>query len=324
MRHQLVAFWRPAIDVKRYGRITTPDRYEEDERAILEYCGRVIRITKRQLERHYRWTLNRLDFFFLDKAQANAAMFQRHDRHAVGVCVGLPFMIKKNLDLAMRNAEFLEEYLTPQERPEWSMRFLGMIIEHVYLHEAAHALRGHLLYLRRPPMSRSLDERRGSLNSYLELDADLHAVDMWLAITEDSEDFPTRRDLRLDLYFQRVFTILLLYQTLDCGNRAIAEHMRLDHPAPVHRALMLSAAMRQTVPHQHRLPAKLVENTHHQAFWEASVAARTWKLLADRWWGGTTGRRRGMARYSTVIRQFLDAIEPQLDAFVETLPNDLV
>jgi len=83
------------------------------------------------------------------------------------------------------------------------MRFLGMIIEHVFLHEAAHALRGHLAYMRRTPAHRALDERRRSLNTYLELDVDLHAVDMWLAITQESDDFPTQRDLLLDLYFQR-------------------------------------------------------------------------------------------------------------------------
>jgi hypothetical protein len=317
-------FWEPAIDRGQYGRITAPERYSGQKRQLLEYCRRVIRITKKELERHYGWTLNRLDFFFLDGKQPNAAMFQHRKRHAVGVCVGLPFTVKSNLDRALENPEFLPEYLTPHERPEWSIRFLGMIIEHVYLHEAAHALRGHLAYVGRAIAHRTVDERRRSLNSDLELDADLQAVDMWLAITEAADDFPKRQNLLLDLYFQRVFTILLLYQTLDAGNRAIREHLRFDHPAPVHRALMLSAAMRQTIPDRHHLPVKLVDDTHHQAFWEASVAARTSKLLEDRWWGGKSGRRRGMKVYSRMIRHYLSVVEPTLDTFVAGLPDDLV
>jgi hypothetical protein len=318
------SFWQPAIDRRRYGCVTTPARYRGDEREVLEYCRRVVDITKRELERHYDWRLDRLDFCFLDGTQPNAAMFQHRDRHAVAMCVGLPFTIKRNLDRALANPEFLPDYLSPRERPEWSLRFLGMIAEHVYLHEAAHALRGHLLYLRRPATRRTLDERRRSVNGYLELDADLQAVDMWLAIAEAADDFPARRDLRLDLYFQRVFTILLLYQALDAGNRAIRAHARLDHPAPIHRALMLASAMRQTIPERHQLPADLVEEAHHQAFWESSVAARTLKLLPDRWWGGTTGRRRGMKAYSRLVRHFLSVVEPALNQFVDGLPDDLV
>ncbi|HKA61983.1 MAG TPA: hypothetical protein VKH83_06125 [Methylomirabilota bacterium] len=281
-----------------------------------------MRVTKKELKRRYGRRLQRLDFFFLDRRQANAVTLQHRRRHAIGMCVGLPFTIRTNLEHALANPEFLTEYLTPRERPGWSWRFLGMIAEHVYLHEAAHALRGHLAYLDRP--GHVVDERAGGLSHYLELDADIHALDMWLAITEAAEDFPSTQDLLLDLYFQRVFTLLLLYQALDAENLSIREQKRLDHPPPVHRALLLAAALRRTVPELYRFSSGTVENVHHQAFWEASVAARGARLVPDRWWGGSTGRRRGIDSYRRRVRYYMEVVEPRLDAFAESLPDDHV
>lgn len=314
--------WTSRIDVRRYGRITTPERYRGEAREVLTYCRRIVRVTKKELERRYGWRLQRLDFFFLDRREANAVTLQHRRRHAIGMCVGLPFTIRTNLEHALANPEFLTEYLTPRERPDWSWRFLGMIAEHVYLHEAAHALRGHLAYLDCP--GHVVDERAGGLSHYLELDADIHALDMWLAITEAAGDFPSTQDLLLDLYFQRVFTLLLLYQALDAENLSIREQKRLDHPPPVHRALLLASALRRTVPERYRFSSGTVENVHHQAFWEASVAARSARLVPDRWWGGSTGRRRGIASYRRMVRYYMEVVEPRLDAFAESLPDDHV
>jgi hypothetical protein len=317
-------FWRSRIDAKQHGRITVPGRFAGRRRAILVYCQRIARLTKKELEAHYGWKLNRLDFFFLSKLEPTAVLLQHGERHGIGMCVGLPFAIVRHLEGAMTNPEFLENDVAAGERVAGIWQYLGWMIEHVFLHEAAHALRGHFDYLRLPHAKRTLDEQASPLNRYLELDADVHALDMWLAITEAAGDFPSSEGLLLDLYFQRVFTLLLLYQGLDTGNMTIRQQQRLNHPPPVHRALLLASAIRQTMPDRFGLSQASIENAHHQAFWEAGVAAKTAKLTEDRWWGGSTGRRRGIRSYRAALRRYLEDIEPKLDAFGASLPESLV
>ncbi len=317
-------FWQPHIDPKRYGRITTVSQYKGAEREMLAYSQRIVQLTKQELERHFRWQLDRLDFIFLDGREPNAVMLRHGNRHAVGICVGLPFTFMKNLERALKSPEFLPEYLTREQRPEWSMRFLGMLIEHAYLHEVTHALRGHLLYEDHQNPKSGIDEQGGALGRYLELDADVHALDMWLAIAEDAEDFPTSDALQLDFYFNKVFTLQLFYQTLDAANLSIRAQSRTRHPAPIHRALLLSMVMRRTIPERHGLSTQVVENAHHQAMWESGVAARLANRVEDRWWGGSTGRRRGMGTYHRMVRHYLERVEPKINAFVASLPEDLV
>jgi hypothetical protein len=316
-------FWNAYTDREGYGRVTTPDRYKGKRREVLECCQSVVRLTKRELESHFGWRLNRLDFFFLDKREANSVVLQQGDRHGIGMCVGLPFSIERHLAGAMANPEFLPSY-QPRERPEWSTRFLGMIIEHAYLHEAAHALRGHFAYVQRPIGERVLDEQTRSLSRYLELDADVQALDMWQSITEAAGDFPKSDVLLEELYFQKVFTLRLLYQVLDSGNRPIKHHRTLSHPPPIHRALMLCGAMRATAQERFGLSRGVLENAYRQASWESGVAAKTAGLAKDRWWGGSTGRRRGIQSYQRLVRYYLDAVEPKLDAFGASLPDSLV
>ena len=278
--------------------------------------------TKDELERHYGWDLSRVDFFFLDKREPNAVMLRHGDRHAVGICVGLPFRYIKDLRRALKDPDFLVKYLSPREHAQWSMRFLGMLIEHAYLHEVAHAVRGHLLYKR--AAATSVDERSGSLGRYLEIDADIHALDMWLAIAEVADDFPRSQEGQLELYFQKVFTLQIFYQAFDATNLPLRVHRRREHPAPIHRAVVVTAAMAQSIPQRLGLTTKAIENAHHQAMWEASVAARAANLVEDRWWGGAKGRRRGMRECRRIIRYYLDVVEPKLDAFAASLPEDIV
>jgi len=316
--------WGPSIDAKQYGRITTPSAYTGERCRILSYCQRIVRDTKRELENHFRWRLNRLDFFFLTSSVPNAVVLRSADRHGIGMCVGLPFAIVRHLRRAMSNPEFLETYLVGGERVDWIWNFLGMMIEHAYLHEVAHAVRGHFGYQRARRPRSSLDEQSQTLSRYLELDADLQALDMWLAVTEEQGDFPKSEELLFELYFQRIFTLLMIYQVLDVGNATIKRQQTQRHPPPIHRALMLEEAIDQTLPERYGLPRAMVPNVRHQAFWEASVAAKSARLVEDRWWGGSTGRRRGIRSYRGLVRHFLEDVEPRLNAYVASLPDSLV
>jgi len=316
-------FWRAPLEREAYGQIIRPQRFQAHERNVLTYSERIVRTTKRELERFYDWRLDRLDFFFLDDRQPNAVTLDHRNRHGIGMCVGLPFTILGNLEAALANTEFLAKYMTAEERPEWAWRYLGMIVEHAYLHEVAHAVRGHLPYRRRTSERPVIDERMAKPNLYLELDADLQALDMWLSIAEKADDFPKQEHLLLDLHFQKLLTTLFLFQAFDTDNLTIQRQRGQSHPPPVHRAMLLDAALRDTFPGRYGLPKREVEKVHAEAWGEAAIAARAAKLTPNRWWGSS---RRAMGRrtYSRMVRQYLDRVEPRLNRFVETLPDDLV
>jgi hypothetical protein len=147
---------------------------------------------------------------------------------------------------------------------------------------------------------------------------------MWLAIAEAADDFPKSEQGQLELYFQKVFTLQIFYQAFDTANLPLRAHSRRTHPAPIHRAVIATAAMAQSIPQRLGLATQAIENAHHQAMWEASVAARVADLVEDRWWGGETGRRRGMRECRRMIRYYLDVVEPKLDAFAASLPENIV
>lgn len=109
--------------------------------------------------------------------------------------------------------------------------------------------------------------------------------------------FPSQSRGQLELYFQKVFT---------------------------HRAVVVTAAMAQSIPQRLGLTTQAIENAHHQAMWEASVASRAADLAEDRWWGGAQGRRRGMRECRRMIRYYLEVVEPKLDAFAASLREDIV
>lgn len=212
------------------------------------------------------------------------------------------------------------------ERREWLFRYLGMIIEHCYLHEAAHALRGHLLYLQREGSPTFLSERyplkmsRDARARHVEIDADLHALDMWFDITEP--DVPARKVLQLDLLFQKLFTILLLHQVFDEEAAPIAKDQLTDHPPPIHRAIYLTSNLAALAQRRFGLGRKATENVRYQAWWEASLVASQSGLAKHRWWGGAS--RQGWATYTQTVRRHTQRVEGKLDAFVEGLPDDLV
>ena len=316
-------FWRARLEREAYGQIIRPQRFQAHERDVLTYGERIVRTTKRELERFYDWRLDRLDFFFLDDRQPNAVTLDHGNRHGIGMCVGLPFTMLGNLEAALANTDFLSEYMTADERPEWAWRYLGMIVEQAYLHEVAHAVRGHLPYRRRTSQRPVIAERMAEPNVYLELDADLQALEMSLQIAGKADDFPRKKSLKLDLYFQKLLTSILLFQALDTDNLSIRRKRGQSHPPPVQRAMMLDAALKDTLPGLYGVSRRDVETVHKQAWWEASVAARAAKLRAGRWWGSSR-RAMGGRTYSRMVRHFLDVFEPRLNRFVETLPDDLV
>jgi hypothetical protein len=227
----------------------------------------------------------------------------------------------------MRSPKFLPGYLTAAERPKWSWRFLGMIVEFAYLHEVAHAMRGHFAYLGGRAARGSsfcLDEQARRHGRYVELDADLHALEMWMDTTREAEDFPTTPTLLEELYFQRLFSAILLYQSLDQGGLSAREHERLGHPAPIHRSMLLSRAMFSSGRTYFGLTAERLREVHSQAQSEASVAARCWRLTKDRWWGGRDGLRREPEKYARQLHYYLTKVEPRIDALNATLPDTLV
>ena len=62
---------------------------------------------------------------------------------------------------------------------------------------------------------------------------------MWFSTFEKQPDFSRSQKLRLDGFFQKLLTLILLHQVLDVGNLSIRTSAGLAHPPPVHRALLL-------------------------------------------------------------------------------------
>lgn len=307
----------------RLGGLIDPHASGESARDRRAYCLKVIGITRRELEQRFDWRLERLDVFFVDNPDANAHLIRHGDRYGIALYAGLPELIHGYITAALDAREFLQLYLSAQEREEWALRFLGMVVEHVYLHEAAHALRGHLLYLERTTGETTVDERFRWQRRYIELDADVHAVDMWLAITEAADDFPASDDLRLDLYFQKLLTLILLHHAYDRDGGPVLRRGRTTHPAAIHRAMLFDQMLFATFMDRYQLPRKAMLNVQNQAWWEASVAAQAAGLVKNRWWGDS-GSRRGDLQFKRMWRYFVNTIGPRLDRFVEGLPDDLV
>lgn len=315
-------FWSPIVAAHGYGELLTPARVPRSHHPMLAYCANVMRLTKAELQHCYEWNLDRADFFFLTTRRLTAASFRSGGRVGVGVSFALLLAVLRRLRAAMALPEFLPQYLTPEERPEWIWRFLGYIVEHLYLHEMAHALRGHAQYWSDSGRC-AIRALNGESVHYLELDADLHALDMWMHITQRAADFPRRRPALLhDLYFQKLLTLLIVYQTLDSPTRSL-RRKKHQHPPPFHRVLLLSETLLQVVPERYNMSRRIIEDVHAQAWWEASVAARASGLTRDRWWGGT-GRRQGVRSYARMVSHYLQYAEPALDRFVAGLPDDLV
>src|SRR6185437_14134877 len=107
------AAWLKHIDSDRYGSITSAARYQGARHELLLYHQGIVRATKKALEAHYGWRLSRLDFYFLNKHEPNAVLVQSVDRHAIGICVGLPFAMVRYLRKAAKDREFLKQYLVP-------------------------------------------------------------------------------------------------------------------------------------------------------------------------------------------------------------------
>lgn len=315
--------WFKHAEVVCRGGLILPDVTGDDEHRHLAYCMGVIDITRKELEQRYGWDLGRLDAFFIDNAEVNAFMLRGGDRHGIAVYTGLPEQIHAYITAALEAEEFLKLYLAPAEREEWAIRFLGMVVEHVYLHEAAHALRGHLHYLERMTGQTTLDEKFTWQRRYIELDADLHAVDMWLAVSEMEDDFPTAQDLLLDLYFQKLLTLILLHHAYDREGLPVTRRGVASHPAAIHRAMMFDQMLFATFIDRYQLPRDAMLNVQNQAWWEASVAAEAAGLVKNRWWG-QSGSRRGDRYFSRTWKYFVSTIEPRLNRFVDELPNDIV
>ena len=322
LARQVERVWRKHPEVLRLGGLSYPQSAVESARDRQAYCLKVIRITRRELEQRFGWSLARLDVFFVAHSDANAQLLRQGDRYGVALYAGLPELIHAYITAALATREFLQLYLAPEEREEWALRFLGMVVEHVYLHEAAHALRGHLLYLERTTGETTVDERFRWQRRYIELDADVHAVDMWLEITEAAADFPASEGLRLDLYFQKLLTLILLHQAYDRDGRPVQRRGRATHPAAIHRAMLIDQMLFGTFRDRYQLSREAMLNVQNQAWWEASVAAEAAGLVKNRWWG-ESGSRRGDKQFKRMWRYFVTTIEPRLDRFVEGLPEDL-
>ena len=150
---------------------------------------------------------------------------------------------------------------------------------------------------------------------------------MWLAITQDADDFPTSEALQLELYFHKIFTLHLFYQTLE--RRELGYW--LIRPSRASRTYSSRAAsFNGDATHDSATPWTVDQGGREGAS-SGSVGIEYrgahleyWLEGRIRWWGGSAGRRRGMRSYRRMARYYVEQVEPKLDAFTASLPEDLV
>ncbi|MEG0860413.1 MAG: hypothetical protein RSD81_02945 [Pseudomonas sp.] len=315
--------WRQHAEVLRVGGIADQASLNDAARFLQRYCLRIIETTRHELEGSYGWDLTKFDAFIVENPEANAQLLHHEGRYGIVMYSGLPEQMHSYLQAALAAKEFLHLYITVEEREEWAFRFLGLVVEHVYLHECAHALRGHLLYLEQRNKNVTLDEKSRWQRRYIEIDADFHGLDMWFEITEAASDFPTSESLILDLYFQKLLTVIMLHHLYDKEGLPVLRRGVSTHPAPIHRAMIIDHMLFTTFMNRYQIPRSKMLNMQNQAWWEASVAAKAAGLVKNRWWG-ESGVRRGDQQYKRMWRYFVTHVEPRLNRFVDGLPDDLV
>jgi len=277
---------------------------------------------------------------------------RRRNRHAIAIHVGLVFLLYRATRQALTDPAVLRDYLSRRgliafrraglpkqlrvgtrfderyglnaERGEWLWQIFGAMLEHVFLHELAHALRGHLSYANVHAGLALLDERQ-LLRRYaeeavrdVEIDADVHAVDMWAEVTLPGARRRRKKTLRGDILFQKLLSINLLYQLLHAsGSRGARGD---GHPPPIQRMILLANAITNTLRVELRLDREQAWAIWEEAGWEAHQIARSLGIPSRKW----SISRFNQNAQQRLVEGYLTSAERRLDAYVETLPDSLV
>lgn len=256
-------------------------------------------------------------FRVVDNSTVNAKAFCDGDKGLVLLHSGLFNEVQATIERAVRNPEFLPEYLPmdrnpgsatfsfaslppPEaewdERTEWGVSLLKRIVDFVIHHELAHIDRSHHRLLLRPGTGLAIDEalamhgkgRAGHRRRMLEFDADAIALDMILIEATAAPDSPLRTwtaGQTEDEVFNTLLAVIILCQLFDRRHRPMESYLIGSHPAPVLRAVRFSEVLQATFEALGKLDLGTLHDIVDTAWWEASRIATAEGFPEGRWRG---------------------------------------
>lgn len=272
--------------------------------------------------RRYEDRFDNLSLFFLNRSTSNAIAMEAGGRRGVGVNIGLPRNIWALMRAAVGHSQFLNTSFKssapapefdphapdawaslyedpadhwPQDRYSYLFELFMYAAEFLICHELAHHARGHLDYLKKTIGASSIDEalslhaaedsQEGRLLQMLEFDADQHALDLVMLRHTKGGIHKHDRDFVEEDVFKQTLATILTFMAFDLDHRPIERRYTRTHPAPVHRALRLSATILFTYEDFYALPGQQLNQTQNEAWGEAAVVAEILGMPSGRWWG---------------------------------------
>ncbi|WAC49773.1 hypothetical protein OVA03_07700 [Asticcacaulis sp. SL142] len=322
-------FWAGDADVVSLGGLIEPDALSGFQRQLHNL---VLEAYQRQMRRcadePFADQLDDLSLLFLRSASPNAFAIEKDGRRAVAICLGLFDALWGAFAMALSDSDFMPGYFDSEAPssagamnrqglrdpawadialPGWPEDRLAALndlfyraVDFLVCHELAHHARRHIPYLQDTLGIGRVDEclnataGTNSDDAYrlIEFDADHHGLDLLVVGMIDDTERPWDLDRSQTQCFQSAVAILTVFLLFDLDHASVDLQYGSSHPAPVHRAMRLSAALTSTFA---RLFAWTDEDRidwHDLAWITVGEIARILELPEGRWRGEFT---QGMA-----------------------------
>jgi hypothetical protein len=199
--------------------------------------------------------------------------------------------------LSLRNKEYttphIPNYITT-DRLELTTQLYCCICDYIVYHELAHLVRDHPGFLKSQFSLSSIEEKQKKKYSsdvlhtlnMLEIDADLHGLDMQLRDDSELSDLKLKPiSHRRRHLFMYLFPQLLVSQMFDIEHTPISKQLEQIHPPPVYRSIIYTLGLTDTYEDIADLSKEDTKDEHDKAWWEASVCAKLLNFPNGRWLG---------------------------------------
>lgn len=190
-------------------------------------------------------------------------------------------------------AAMIPEYYD-KDRLELATQLYCSILDYVIHHELAHLVRDHSGFLRHRFALSLVEEKPSNITdaiilqslNLLEIDADLHGLDLQLTSDPDIQDLPQESvEFQRSQQFVHSFTHILAAQFFDLEHASIQQQLLEPHPPPVYRAILFTRALADTFRDLTGLSRAEVGDEHDKAWHEASLCATLLGFPPGRWLG---------------------------------------
>ena len=320
-------FWGADKVVCKSGGLVDPGYLDEFHRMACGLVRHLYlnAVSSIQLEA-YADQITNLSLFFIESDERNALALERTNAKGIGIHLGLVRATWALLYLGIGTGRLVEVWFDSPPplksnvayddvfadpiwndgaAERWGQDRIGVhnelvrrVFDFVIYHELAHHTRGHISYLQAEFGMSELEEslnfsaepgaKRDALRN-LEFDADHAAMDMIIAAWDRRAPLTGWSAAKASKeFFIQSLAIIVLFQILDEAHSPMASHYAVSHPAPVHRAMRLTAALARTFARQFGWSDEAREEEHDLAWLAASDLASLLQMPEGRWRGSDT------------------------------------